>query len=147
VNKTVIALLILIFLALVANLVYVAVADRSFVDTRMLPYGLFGLLVLANVLVTVAGFLFVTKAYQKHDKSTFTWAQRGYFVTFIVIALLTIAPWFFFDVGKGKGTETRAEALVDAALILLLLGVPTALFTMAFYTEFRRISRHGGPDR
>jgi len=146
-NKVVVGLLILIFLALVANLVFVAVEGRSFVDARMLPYGLFGILVLADVLVSAAGFLFVTKAHGQYEKSSFVWARRAYVATFIVILLLAMAPWVFIDVGKD--VNSRTDALVDMSMILLLFGVPMALFTMAFYLDFRRVSgaRSGGRDR
>lgn len=146
-NKAVIGLLILIFLALVANLVYVAVEDRSFVDSRMVPYGLFGILVLADVLVSVAGFLFVNKAHGQHEKSSFVWARRAYIATFVVILLLSMAPWVFIEVGKDVGS--RADALLNMSIILLLIGVPIALFTMAYYLDFRRVSgsRSGGRDR
>lgn len=142
-SKWVIGLLILIFLALVANLVFVATNNRSFVDTAMLQYGLFGLLVLGDALLAVAGFLFVLKANQHHEKSAFIWARRGYLATFIVVALLAMAPWVFIEVGAG---HDRAAALIDMSIILLLFGVPSALFTMAYYREFRRVTG-GGSER
>jgi hypothetical protein len=46
----------------------------------------------------------------------------------------------------GKGTNSRVDALIDMSGMLLLIGVPVALFTMAYYLDFRRISgtRSGG---
>ncbi len=145
-SKWVIGLLILIFLALVANLVFVALQNRSFVDIAMVPYGLFGILVLADALVSVAGFLFVMKANHHHEKSAFLWARRAYFATFVVIVLLAMAPWLFFEVGGGKENASRADALINASIMLLIFGVPVGLFTMAFYREFRRIAG-GGSER
>jgi hypothetical protein len=136
-NKPVIVLLILIFLALVANLVFVAVTNKSFIDDKMVPWGLFGILIVANSCVAGAGFYFVNKAHQKYEKSSLLWARRAFLVTFGVNALLAVAPRFFMP--TGDVTITREEALLDVSIVLLLVGVPTALFAMAFYRDYRRV--------
>ncbi len=137
-NKPIIVLLILIFLALVANLAFVFVTDKSFVDDRIALYGLFGVLIVANFCVGGAGFYFVAKTHQKHEKSSLIWARRACASTLIVNAILAVAPWLFIKIGNQE--VTRSEALQDVSIVLLLLGVPTALFAMAFYRDYRRIS-------
>ena len=137
-SKPIIVLLILIFLALVANLAFVVVTDKSFIDGKSVQYGLFGVLILANGCVAGAGFYFVTKTHQKHEKSSLVWARRAYASTILVNALLAMAPWVFIKIGTYE--VTRSEALQDVSIVLLLLGVPTALFAMAFYRDFRRVS-------
>ena len=136
-NKPVIVLLILIFLALVANLVFVAVTNKSIVDDKMVPWVLFGILIVANSCVAGAGFYFVNKAHQKFEKSSLLWARRAFFVTLGVNTLLALAPKFFMTVGEVN--ITREEALLDVSIVLLLVGVPTSLFAMAFYRDYRRV--------
>jgi glucose dehydrogenase len=136
-NKPLLALLVLIFLALIANLVIVAVTSQSPVTEDILQIVLFWALAGANLAMSGAGIYFVTRAHSKHEKSALLWARRAFAATLLVNVLLSIAPWVFIEVGKD--VDTRLDAMFNTSIMLLLFGVPVALFTMAFYRDFRRI--------
>lgn len=136
-SPIVILLLVLIFLALVANLAMLAVTGESPIDEEMVKVIAFWGLVAANLTLAGAGVYFVSKAFGKTEKSSLVWARRGYAVNIVVTAVFALAPWFFYDYVKTKDF-TRSDSMFEIALVLLLFGIPHAIFTLSSYKEYLR---------
>lgn len=137
------AMLVLIFLALVANVVIVAVRGESLVTLPILKAAVFGALGLANLFLAGAGIYFTTRAHQKHEKSSIEWGRRGFIVNALVTVLLLLAPWFFFP-----SEVSRVQAMFDVSCVLLLFGASSGTFTFSFYREYlRNVGDRGAPSR
>lgn len=135
-STIVVVLMVLIFLALVANLALVAIGGESAVGEQEVRQISFWGLVAANLALAGGGAYFVFRAYKKTEKTTYVWALRGYIANIIVTIVFALAPWFFYDFAV-EGF-TRAEAMFEIALVLLLFGVPHAVFTYSWYREYLR---------
>ena len=127
-------LLILVFLALVANLVVVVITNTSPVGEMAVRYIVFGSLVIANLIFAFAGITFVTKSHQMRERTSLVWARRGFIVYGLSTIILGLAPWLFY-IYDSVPIEDR---LFDVSLLLLLFGFTNGIFTLAFYREYLR---------
>ncbi len=130
-------MLVLVFLALVANLVVSAVTGQSAVTLSLARVLVFGALAVANAVFAGAGVYYTTKARAKHEKSSLLWARRGFVWMIVFTAVLTISPWFFY-----RYDLSLDDRLFDISLLLLLTGVTAGIFTFAFYREYARAAGH-----
>lgn len=138
-------LLVLVFLALVANVVVVAQTGKSPITESIVKGLAFWALAVANFCMAGAGMYFTTRAHQKHEKSSIEWGRRGFVVNFVVTLVLTLAPWFFYETTK---EFTRVDAMFDVSLILLLFGISGGTFLYAFYREYlRNVGNRPGGSR
>lgn len=128
-------LLVLIFLALVANVVVVAQTGQSPISESIVKGLAFWALAVANFCIAGAGMYFTTRAHQKHEKSSMEWGRRGFLVNAVVSLVLTLAPWFFYETTK---EFTRVDAMFDVSLILLLFGLSSGTFLFSYYREYVR---------
>ena len=135
-------MLVLVFLALVANLVFVAARGESPVGVNAVYVIVFAGLVLANLTLAGAGVYFVVRAHQKREKGSLGWARRAFVGCGVGTVLLALAPWFFYpDV---KDTEGTRKAMFDVGVFLFALGLSTAFFTYAAYRDYLRVASSRG---
>jgi hypothetical protein len=134
-------LLVLIFLALVANLVVTAVRGESFLTPETVKVASYWALFIANLCIAGAGVYFTTQSYSKHEKSTVAWGRRGFVVNFVLALVFSLAPWYFYRV---PDEISRADAMLEVTQILLLFGISQGTF--AFYCDYLRSSM-GRPGR
>jgi len=128
-------MMLLIFLALVANLVVSAISGDTLIGEETTKMIAFFSLVAANVFIAGAGIYFTTKANQKHERESLKWSRRAFGVNMIATLVFGIAPYVFYEVTEGF---SRGEAMLDVALILLLFGVSNATFGFAAYRDYVR---------
>ncbi len=131
----VVVLLVLIFLALVANLAVSAILGRSPITEDMVKAIAFWALVVADFALSGAGIYFTTRSYQKFEKSSVEWGRRGFLAHAVVTAVFALAPWMFFKVPE---EITRADAMFNMSLVLLLFGLANGTFLFSFYRDYIR---------
>ena len=127
-------MMVLIFLALVANVVVAARYEKSLLDIEGLKAVTFWALVAANLFMAGAGVYFTTRAHQQHEKASIEWGRRGFVVNIVVTGILTISPWLFYN----HAEIAVPDAMMEIAQILLLFGVSGGTFLFSFYREYRR---------
>jgi hypothetical protein len=133
-------MLVLVFLALVANVVVTAVMGQSFITRQMLFRLLFGGLIVANLCISGAAIYFTSKALAKNERSSLKWSRRGFVANVGIALLFGAGPWVF----PFHPDALLFEAMRDYAFFLLLLGVSNGVFAIAAYRDFvRAVGPHG----
>jgi hypothetical protein len=136
-------MLVLLFLALVANVVVTAVRGDSFITRKMVMFFAFVALVVANLSISGAAVYFTTKAREKSERSALKWSRRGFVVNIVLAAVLGAGPWLFFP-----GAKSLEPVLLDCAVLLLGLGVSNGVFALSAYRDYLRAvgAASGGGD-
>lgn len=131
-------LLLLVFLALVANLAVSAVTGESVIGQDHVKLIAFAALLVANLSIAGAGIYFTSRSYQERERSSVRWGRRSFVLNVLITALLGLAPWLFFEVTE---EFSRYEAMFNVSLILLLFGLSNGAFAYSFYREYVRSQR------
>ena len=139
-------MLVLVFLALVANLVTTALRDQSFITVDAVTQISFWALFAANLCIAGAGIYFTTRALSKHERSSVEWGRRGFMVNLILAVVFSLAPWYFYEITPEFAIT---EAMFEISLILLFFGLSQGIFLYAFYREYMRgtVARPRGSAR
>jgi uncharacterized membrane protein YidH (DUF202 family) len=136
------ALLVLVFLALVANLVLYALEGKVLGDERWLEFAIYGAIAVAGLALAGAGIYFTTRSQTQHPRSSTQWMRRAFVVNAVILLLFTVAPWFFYpDVKDSAGVR---KAMFDVGVFLFGLGVSTAVFAFAAYRDYLRVASNRG---
>ena len=141
------ALLVLVFLALVANLVLYVLEGKVLGDERWLEFAIYGAIAAGGLALAGAGIYFTSRSYAQHQRAYVQWLRRGFIANAVILLLFTLAPWFFDPDASDSGDVRRA--MFDVGVFLFGLGVSTALFAYAAYRDYLRIigSRGSGSRR
>ena len=131
-------LLVLVFLALVANLVLYALEGKVLGDERWLEFAIYGAISLGGLFMAGAGIFFTSPSIAQHQRGSTQWLRRGFITNAVILVLFTIAPWFFYPDVKSSA-DTR-KAMFDVGVFLVGLSVSTAIFTYASYRDFQRMT-------
>jgi membrane protease YdiL (CAAX protease family) len=131
-------LLVLVFLALLANLLAYLLGGESLASEHVLYWAVAAGGTLVGVVVNGAGIRYTSKGLRKREKSSFLWARRGFIVGFTIVLLVaadavTSNQLLIRDVRGDPGS-----ALWRAGLVLLLLSAGPLFFAIAFQREYRR---------
>ena len=136
------ALLVLVFLALIANLVLYALEGKVLGDERWLEFAIYGAIAVAGLALAGAGIFFTWRTYSHHPRGSTQWMLRGFIANAVILSLFTLAPWFFYpDVQEAADVR---KAMFDVGVFLFGLGVSTAFFVYAAYREYLRIAVNRG---
>jgi hypothetical protein len=136
-------LLVLVLLALIANLVLYAVRGKILGDETWLEFGIYGAIAAANLFLAGAGLTFTSRSYAKHQRSALLWYRYGFVANAVLTILFVVSPWVFYP---DRGPKA---AMFDVGVFLFALGISTAIFTYAAYRDYLRVagSRGGGSTR
>ena len=136
------ALLVLVFLALIANLVLYALEGKVMGDERWLEFAIYGAIAVAGLAIAGAGIFFTSRSQAQHPRGSIQWMRRGFIVNAVILLLFTVAPWFFYpDV---RDSADVRKAMFDVGVFLFGLGVSTAVFAFAAYRDYLRIAVNRG---
>ena len=128
-------MLVLVFLALVANLVTTAVRGESFITTATVKLVAFWALFAANLCIAGAGIYFTTSALSRHERSSMQWGRWGFLLNLVLAAVFSLAPWFFYEI---TAEFSITEAMFEISLILLFFGLSQGIFLYSFYRDYSR---------
>jgi amino acid transporter len=128
-------MLVLVFLALVANLVLFVVTGESKGSVKLLEHVIYFSIFAANLFLVGAGVFFTTASNRKHRRGYVEWARRGFVANGVIAVLFGISPWLF------------EEERFDAGVVLVALGISTIIFVYAAYRDFLRVRGTGSRTR
>ena len=125
--------LVLIFVALVANIVVAALrrSEGGFISADVIRAMAYGVIVAANLFIAGAGVYFTARTRQKSGKTSALWGIRAFVVNLVVTVVLAIAP--FLD-----PTDVIYNQFSKVSMVLLLIGLSNAAFLYAFYRDYLR---------
>jgi hypothetical protein len=132
------AILVLVFLALVANLVLYALKGKVVGDERWLEIAIYGAIAVAGIALSGAGIYFTTRSLAQHARSSTQWMRRAFATNAVLLVLFTLAPWFFYPGGDPR------RAMFDVGVFLFALSLSTAFFTYAAYRDYVRMASSRG---